>query len=105
MHHKTDVRLVDAHTKGNRRDHDLNVITLKRLLNVSTLISVHPCMIARRTDVVVAQLLRHHFDFLTATTVNDAAIALLGVEITNDLRNRLMLLDQVVANIRTVKTA
>ena len=78
MHHKAYVRLIDTHTKRHRRDYDLNIIALEGFLNVSTLVSVHTRVITRGTNTVVAQLLGDHLNFFTATTVDDAAIALLS---------------------------
>ena len=77
MDHKTYVGFVDPHTEGHRRDNDLDIITLKGFLNVSTLVGVHASVITRSTKTVIAQLLSHHLHFLTTTTIDDAAIAFL----------------------------
>ncbi|CSC18165.1 Uncharacterised protein [Vibrio cholerae] len=85
MHHKAHVGFINPHAKCHGRHHNLQVITLKRLLHPSAFIGVHPGMVTGGANVVAAQLFGEHFDFFTATTIDDAALPTLRFQITDHL--------------------
>ncbi len=105
MHHKAHVGFINPHAKRHGRHHNLQVITLKRLLHPSAFIGVHPRMVTGSTNVVSAQFFSEHFDFFPAATIDDAALPALRFQIADHLRNRLMFFHQHVANVRAIKTA
>ncbi len=75
MDDKPHVGFVNPHAKGNRRHHNLYVITLEGFLHTGTLTCAQPGMVSRRSKMGFAQLLAHLLHALSAVAVNNSALA------------------------------
>ena len=75
MEHVAHVRLVDAHAKRVRCDHDRRVVADERLLVGRALGSGEPGMVARRADARGNERIAHGLGVLPGRAVHDARIA------------------------------
>ena len=104
MYYKTHVRFVDPHTKSNRCNHHLNVITLKGILYGFTLLNAHSCVIAHDRNVSRTQFFRNLFHFFAAIAIYNTTFAFLPRNKLGKLFHRLKFFLYGVANVWTVKT-
>ncbi|MNB99359.1 hypothetical protein D3C75_466380 [compost metagenome] len=105
MHHKAHVRFVDAHTKGDGRHHNLQIVALELLLHLGTDVVFQPGMVSRRAKTPTLQTGGGVFHFCPAVTVDNARLAALLLHVAQELIQRLKLFHQHVANVRAIEAA
>ncbi len=103
VHHEAHVGLVDAHAECHRRHHYLDVILEESLLGLLALLERQTGMIGGRLAAVAGEPLGHLLHPVAAGAVDDAAVALLTLYITQQLLGRLELLHQAIADVGPVE--
>ncbi len=73
-----DIRFVDPHAKGNRRDHNQPVFLLKATFGNAAILGVHPAVIVARKMPRLAQCACQPFGFGTGATIYDTRLPLTG---------------------------
>ena len=105
MHHKADVRLVNAHPEGHRRHHDLQIVALEFLLHLGAHVVFQTGMVSRRANTAALQPGGGVFHFRTAVAVDNARFAALILNVAHQLVERLEFLHQHIADVWTVEAA
>ena len=91
VHHKADVRLVNAHAKGDGRHNDVHVLHEELVLDLASLVAVHPGVVGQSLDAVHAQRFRDLLHTLAAQTVHNAAFACVLQAVSHDLLKGVLL--------------
>ena len=105
MHHKADVRLVNAHPEGHRRHHDLQIVALEFLLHLGAHVVFQTGMVSRRANTAALQPGGGVFHFRTAVAVDNARFAALILNVAHQLIERLEFLHQHIADVWPVEAA
>ena len=104
MGHKAHVRLVDAHTKGNRRHHDHPFLAQKARLIDGTLLRLQAGMVRQGVNTVLAQKLCRVIHSRARQTIHNPCVPrMLFLNKIQQLFAHLILFNNAVANIRAVK--
>ena len=108
MRNETHVGLVDAHAKGDGRHHHDALLLAENRLMAGAHFRVHPGVIRQRADALLGQPLRGLLHLLARQAVDDAGVAgvaihVLGADEAQQLLTRAVLLDDGVADVRTVE--
>ena len=104
VHHEAHVGFVDPHAERHRRHHYLDIILEEVFLGALTLLERQTGMVGCRLAAVAYQALGHLLHPVAAGAVDDAAVALLTLDVAQQLFCRLELLHQAVADIGSVET-
>ena len=105
MRDEAHVGLVDAHAEGDRgNDHDA-VLVDETILVAGAHGGVEAGMIGQRRNAGAAQCGRDILDLGARQAIDDASVAgvTLGDQVL-ELRHRVLLVDDLVANVRPIKT-
>ena len=110
MRDKTYVWLVNAHAKGDGRDHNQTFFTQKAVLVVLTRCLHQSCVVRQRSDPCIAQQLRNLFYPFARLAIHNAAVLSVGASVlaldkAQQLRRRIFLFDDGVADVGSVKAA
>ena len=84
MYDKTHIGLVDTHTEGDGRHNHINVLAQERVLVGTADSAFHSSMIGQGLNIIEAQHFGQFLDLLAAQAVDDARLALIGL---NELDN------------------
>ena len=71
---ESHIRLVDAHSKRDRGDHDVDIVALKRLLIARPFVGLEAGVIGERTDALPRQELRRLFHAFAALAIHNATL-------------------------------
>ena len=75
MDHEAHVRLVDAHTEGNRCNNDVHLLHKESVLVLGPGLRVEPCMIWPCLYPVDIQQFCHFLDLLATEAVDDSGLS------------------------------
>ena len=84
MDDKPHVGFVDTHTEGNSRHDDIHVLTQESVLVGAANCTLHAGMIGQCLDIVKAQHLGKFLDLLAAEAIDNARLALVGLDELDD---------------------
>ena len=110
MRHKTHIRFVDAHAKGNGGDHHQTFFAQKAVLVILSRCLHQACVIGQRSNACIAQQLRNLFHPFARLAIHNAAVLSISARVfalnkAQQLRRRIFFLDDGVADVGPVKTA
>ena len=88
---KANVRLVDAHAKGNGRDNDIHILHQELVLDFASLSAVHAGVVGQRLHAIDTEGLGNLLHLFPAEAVNDAALADVLKTMPHDLLQRILL--------------
>ena len=97
------VGFVDAHAEGDRRHDDLDALHQKVVLIGGARRRVHTGMVGQRPDAVGHEQFGEFLDLLAAQAVDDAALAFVLLDETDDVVVDIVLGPDFVVEIRTVE--
>ena len=89
MDHVAHVGFVDAHAESDRRDDHIHLLVQKLVLIGGARRRVHAGVIGSHFDIVGGQQLRKLLDLLAAQAVDDARLALVALDVADDLFGRI----------------
>ena len=104
MNDKSYIRLVNTHSKSNRRNNHINVFLDEIILHSRTRRRIHSGMISAGIDTVRFQNFSQFFHFLPTQAINDTGLT--GIcfnELDNILINVICLTAYLIIKIRTVE--
>ena len=106
MGDETHVRLVDAHAEGDGRDDDNAVFAEESVLVAPAGTRVEPGVVRKRIHADPAQPLGRIVDLAPGQAVHDAGVAPVAfLEKAPELRLRIVLRDDLVADVRAIEAA
>ena len=97
------VGLVDAHAESDRGDDHLDALHEEGVLVGGARRGVHAGVVGQRADAVGHEQFRELLDLLAAQAVDDAALALVLLDETDDLAVHVVLGPDLVVEVRTVE--
>jgi hypothetical protein len=97
------IRLVDAHSKGNRGDQAEVFLFQKGILVGVSDRPVHAGMIGQRPDPLVVEPAGNLLDLGARQAIDDAARSLVARQEAQKLLARLVPLDDLIGDVRTVE--
>ncbi len=103
MDHETHVGFVDAHAERHGRHHHLDVIAQEGLLHAGSFVTRQARVIAGGPNTAAAQEASDLFGAIATGAIDDAALPLLLIQIGSQLLIRLVLIEQTVADIRSIE--
>ncbi|MNX86667.1 hypothetical protein D3C86_1185590 [compost metagenome] len=104
VNYKTNIWLVDSHTKSNRCYNDIDIFHQEHVLVFGTCFSVQSRVIRNRTDTIHLQYLRDFFYLFTAQAINNSRFSFMLFDKTDNIRfNIFSFCTYFIKQIRPVK--
>ena len=103
MDHVAHVGFVDTHAESDRRDDHIHLLVQKLVLIRGARRRVHTGVIGSHFDIVGGQQLRKLLDLLAAQAVDDARLALVALDVADDLLGRIDFRADFVKQVRAVE--
>ncbi len=101
--HEPHVRLVDAHSEGDRRHDDVHVLHQEAVLVLGPGLGVESGVVGQSLDPVDLQQVRHLLDLLAAEAVDDAGLARMLFDVADDVLVGIHLLPHLVVEVGPVE--
>ena len=82
---KPNIRLVNAHAKGDGRHNHIHILHEELVLNLASLPTVHACVVSQRLHAIDAQCFSNLLHLLSAQTIHNATLAHILKAVAHDL--------------------